>query len=656
MMLDRRQALLVIGGGIALPSVLPAQEPVPPGQIELSAGPLTMVFEPELAFLRYIRYGDREVLRGLYAAVRDRNWGTVPPHVTNLKIERSEGEFQMTFNVGCRQREIEFDWKGTITGRKDGSVVFDFDGAARTTFLRNRIGFCVLHPVEECAGQPARVEKDDKTVENGRFPLQIAPNQPFMNMRAITHTVVPGVQAEVRFAGDVFEMEDQRNWTDGSYKTYCTPLARPFPAEVQAGTSIRQSVSVRLSGTGSAPAVKRNRAIELTAASTAATRLPAIGLGLSTAAESMTARDTARLKALAPSHLRADLKLYEGAFEKDLERASNQAASIGAGLELALFVGSAPESELKRLADAARNLKAPIKHYLIFHRDEKSTSAGTMKLARQALRTNIASGTNAYFTELNRERPPLAESDMVTYSMNPQVHAFDPLSLIETLEMQAVTLASAREFCGKLPLIVSPVTLRPRFNPNATAAMKQEGPLRELPFEVDPRQPSLFAAGWTLGSLKYLAEGGAASATFYETVGWRGVMETEKGSPLPDKFPSKPGVVFPLYHVLADVNQFQGGEVTPLKSSSRLEVEGMLIRKNNAQRLLVANLSPEPKVVRVRSALGKALQLRMLDSENVAEAMNSPESFRAKPARRMDSAEVIQLGLLPYAIARIDHV
>ena len=50
----------------------------------------------------------------------------------------------------------------------------------------------------------------------------------------------------MRFAGDVFEMEDQRNWTDASYKTYCTPLALPFPVEIPEGARISQSVTLTL--------------------------------------------------------------------------------------------------------------------------------------------------------------------------------------------------------------------------------------------------------------------------------------------------------------------------------------------------------------------------------------------------------------------------
>ena len=35
-------------------------------------------------------------------------------------------------------------------------------------------------------------------------------------------------------------MEDQRNWTDASFKTYSTPLELPFPVELSAGEQIRQ--------------------------------------------------------------------------------------------------------------------------------------------------------------------------------------------------------------------------------------------------------------------------------------------------------------------------------------------------------------------------------------------------------------------------------
>jgi len=39
----------------------------------------------------------------------------------------------------------------------------------------------------------------------------------------------------ISFEGDVFETEDQRNWTDASFKTYCPPLRLPYPRPFEAG-------------------------------------------------------------------------------------------------------------------------------------------------------------------------------------------------------------------------------------------------------------------------------------------------------------------------------------------------------------------------------------------------------------------------------------
>ena len=48
------------------------------------------------------------------------------------------------------------------------------------------------------------------------------------------------------FNGETFEMEDQRNWTDASFKTYCTPLSLPYPIKIIKGTTIKQSIKIFL--------------------------------------------------------------------------------------------------------------------------------------------------------------------------------------------------------------------------------------------------------------------------------------------------------------------------------------------------------------------------------------------------------------------------
>ncbi|HEX2524501.1 MAG TPA: hypothetical protein VHP35_20500, partial [Terriglobia bacterium] len=103
----------------------------------LKAGSLSLVFEE--GGLRYIRMGDREVIRGIYVAVRDRNWETVTPSFSGLEIHAEPERFTITFEAEHRQTEIDFWWKGQIEGSRDGTIRFSMEGLARSTFLRSRI-------------------------------------------------------------------------------------------------------------------------------------------------------------------------------------------------------------------------------------------------------------------------------------------------------------------------------------------------------------------------------------------------------------------------------------------------------------------------------------------------------------------------------------
>ena len=64
-------------------------------------------------------------------------------------------------------------------------------------------------------------------------------------MRAITHRACRR-QRECRMEGDTFEMEDQRNWSDASYKTYVRPLALPWPYQMPAKRAVRQQISLTI--------------------------------------------------------------------------------------------------------------------------------------------------------------------------------------------------------------------------------------------------------------------------------------------------------------------------------------------------------------------------------------------------------------------------
>ena len=652
-----------------------------PRQVELRAGPLSLVYEE--GDLRYVRLGEREVIRRIYVATRDRNWGTLPNVLSNVQMEVTAGAFRISYEVENKQGEIDFFWRGTITGDAQGTLTFAMDGEARSTFMRNRIGFCILHPAS-CAGAQAVVEHTDGSTEEGDWPIYLVPDQPvqpFADMQAIRHQVTPGVWAEVRFSGDVFEMEDQRNWTDASYKTFCTPLRLPYPVEVRAGTKVAQSVTLgsREQGAGSRGQGDKEtrrqgdrgrktggraegREVTVGVNLAAPVPLPPLGLGVASHGGALSEREVARLRALRLHRLRVDLPLADADWAERLRRAAAEALALGVVLEVALLISENGEEELRQLRAVLPEVKPRVDVWLVYPAQELSGGGSPVSeavaLARHYLAgydpaVRFAAGTNTDVIFMQRSQPPPPLVDLVCFAINPQVHAFDNASLMETLEAQGVAVTSARRLALGKPVMVSPVTLKPRFNPYATGAIPPTPP-GQLPPQVDVRQMALFGAAWTAGSIKYLAENEASRLTYYETTGWRGVMETEAGSPVPDQFRSLPGGVFPLYHVLADVGEFAGGEVLHTWSSDALKVDGLALRQAGRMRIIVANTSPAPQHVKVKGLSGR-VRVRLLDETSAEQAMGAPEEFRARPGQVQKArSRALELDLLPYAVARID--
>jgi D-apionolactonase len=635
----------------------PHPQPVP-----LQAGPLSLLWDD--GSLRYIRLGEQEVVRRIYVAVRDPAWNTIPATLANVQITRAAAGFTIEFDMEHRQGPVDFAWHGTITGTASGTITFSLDGRARSTFRRNRIGFCVLHPPRECAGQPCAVEHSDGAVEQGVFPRLVAPHQPFFDMRAISHELRPGLTAEVRFTGDTFEMEDQRNWTDDSYKTYCTPLALPKPVEAPAGTVVRQTVTLTLRGdVPAAPAAEAPSHVSaVTVGAEPGGHLPQLGLGIASHGQPLSEREQALLRALRLHHLRVDLYLARTGWQATLRQASAEAAAIGARLEAAVFLTGGPgelRGQLAALTEELAAAKPSIAAWLVYHEAELTTSAATIVLARAALAVYDATiplggGTNIYFTHLNRERPPAAGLDLVCYSVNPQVHAFDNDSLMETLAGQAATVTSARAFCGATPIAVTPITLRPRFNADAAGPEPPPAP-GDLPAAVDQRQPSLFAAAWLVGSLQQLAAACAASVTYFETTGWRGVMETAAGSALPGQFHSQPGALFPVYHVLTAAGAFAGGQALTVTTGVPLRVAALALRNGDRVCLLVANLTSQSQRVAVQfPPLGTAARVRHLDETTAEAAMHDPAAFHPGGAQLAAHEGQFTLDLKPFAVVRLD--
>jgi hypothetical protein len=636
-----------------------------PAVREVRAGRLTALLDG--VDLRYIRIGGTEIVRRVYVAVRDEVWNTIPGLFSDFVYEIGPDRFSVSFKGQHRYQSIDYAWSGRFEGTAEGLITCSMDGAANGDFRYCKIGFNIHHPPQQrghayVAHTP---DGDDRDV----LPELIEPQRlvngtltalgPPYDALTIEHE--PGLKVHFRFTGDLVEMQDHRNWTDGNYKSYAGPLAIPWPMDAHKGQRMQQSVTIRAEGEFAQPAAGPTETrIEIDPRVTH--RLPAIGLGMPSHGRSNSARETAQLGVLRPDHIRADLYLDNPVSSQLLQRTRDTAQQLGAALELAVFLTENAQAELQNLAAQLAGNRVPIARVLVFY-GGKAFSTGTgatpgrwVELARKELAADapgasFAGGTNQFFAEINRGHPEIEAMDAVVYSINPQVHACDSLSLVENLAAQADTVATARSFCGDRAIVISPVTLAARNGPYPAGPPAADS----LPPAVDFRQVSLLAAGWTAASIKYLAESGVASVTYYETTGWRGVIETDEGSPRPDRFPSRPGQAFPMYHVFADVAEWKGAGVLPTHSSEPLVAEALAVRHKDRVHVIVANLTAQPQRVTVGPFTTKQVQVRLLDSATAPGATTEPASFRSSGTRRPVESSRVALSLAPYAVARLDE-
>jgi hypothetical protein len=384
--------------------------------------------------------------------------------------------------------------------------------------------------------------------------------------------------------------------------------------------------------------------------------VPRIGLGVASDGTALTPSEGDRLAMLRPAHLRVDLHPSQPGWNTSLERALGDAVRLGTRLEVALFLTNC-DGELADVAERCAGHRDLIARWLVFGAKEQTTRAGDMPVARRLLGplgAPIGGGTNADLYQLCGWRPEGEVLDFIVFSMNPQVHACDTASIAEALTAIPYAVRSAVRWFPDRQVVVSPLTLKPRFNAVATSA-PDPVPVDALPPEVDPRQMSLFGAGWTLGTVIALSVGHAASITLYETTGWRGVIERKGRRPRARLFPSIPGGVFPLFHVLADVAEFVDGHVTPLVgtggAADARAISAAVLTLNGQRVVLAANLTGHERRIEA-DVLAHATWRRSLTGENADRAMRDPAGFRRERQRVVGGTKTVVLR--PFEYARLD--
>jgi hypothetical protein len=578
---------------------------VDPPPVRLRAGKL----EADLANgnLRTIRYDGTEVLRAISYLVRDRDWGTYSPEIADLKIKQSDDRFEVAYLARCAgpdDTRLVIDVR--ITGSAD-RLDFEAEAITPTSFETNRCGFCVLHPIVGVAGSPATVEHVGGEIVATRFPDLIEPWQPFKNMRAITHAVMPGVQAECRMEGDTFEMEDQRNWSDASYKTYVRPLALPWPYEIAANRPVRQKTSLVIRdarGSTRHPPVMSGGAIKLELGARTGT-MPDIGVIITPEEADATLSAKSVLTEIAPQELLFHFDPGAGHGVEALRRFT-AIATVHRGrstLEIALPCKSSPSSEA---AEIARQMQLagfrPDAIVISPSVDRQSTPPGSTwpecppldevyTAARAAFPgIRIGGGMLSYFTELNRKRVPDGQLDFVSHCTNPIVHAADDLSVMQTLEALPFITRSVRAIYGDKPYRIGPSTIPMRQNPYGSRTMDNPSGARIPMANSDPRHNGRFAEAFALGYAIRVLGADLECLTLSALSGPFGLI-AGPGEP------TEPGSRRPLFNTIRTLSALAGASWQECVSSSPSEVLSFVARDTAGATLHVVNLTGEERRV-----------------------------------------------------------
>ena len=328
-------------------------------------------------------------------------------------------------------------------------------GEALTDFPTNRTGFVVLHP-SEAAGGRLTIRHSDGSIEQTVFPEAISADQPAFDISALTHEPAPGVSCTVEMEGDAFEMEDQRNWADASFKTYIRPLSKPRPYTYRQGPKRSPADHGHDQGSSRSKAGRNGRGCQ---------------------AHPRSAGRPDAVDGPVPRPGRAAVRA--GACQR---RSARHRTSSSASMPIAGMIGEPscrpptlpgrsargwrsrrfstlvdPRTEATRVVDAIRSANVEPSAVLVSPRREFKTRPSNMlppgesgtdalvnALRAAGLKASIGAGTPSFFTEFNRN-PPTGDGDFVFFSVASNVHAADDLSVMETLSVYPAVIASARK-------------------------------------------------------------------------------------------------------------------------------------------------------------------------------------------------------------------
>ena len=572
--------------------------------------------------LRHIRIGDVQIARRLYFALRPADWDMAyPTEITDFRIGGQARSFRASWNARVVRDEIDYVWSAQVAGQSDGTLTFRVCGESHSKFESPRIGMCLLLAADVLAGKMFEVEGEQVaqgTTHHHEFTRLIPRTNLAQRFRTLRFCPSPGIDVLWSVDRGYWDLEDQRNWAEATYKAF-TALEHRYPT-VAKGERVEQTVTMRFpvgfptversTASGSAAdsaaraatafysrRARRSQTVKVQVGTKLKNRaVPALGVDFNPADLSVGERKLFSTMRLA--HLRYTLR----AGEPNLGLAVEAARQAKAALLI-----SVPEvvPQLERDFDRIRAADVQIAYLECRKPDEIKA---LRDVAKRAHLTAPIGGPGAVDFGIRADlRAAIdAGADFLSWGATPNGHLEDDETYLENSVGVRAQLQTMRYFAPHTELLVGPITI--------------ESPYQRL--RPDPRQASLLAAAYAAGMIKSLADSGATAGTFFRSVGPHGIIHRRTRHPLPAYDSTDDVQVYPIYHVLWQMSLFRGAVLRAAETSDPRRAEALACTGSEELTLMLVNktIRDQELVLTGLNRTAATAQMAVLDSTTFDEA------------------------------------
>ena len=632
------------------------QETLAPHQL-LQAGPLVLTYQDGRFGPMFVN--GHEVWHGVAFLLRDAGWGTPATVVDEAQLcMQAQGfEFQLSAHIPCAATDVLGVWHPharvnlamRVKGDALGSVHFSVHATPTHDIQVNRCGWVLMHPLS-AAGCAVEVTHGDGRTSHSTFPEEVPAWPPFTNLNSIRHEYAPGCWAQADLPGEDYELEDQRNNTDASFKTYSRSNWMPRPFVLSQHQTWCRDIRLRIVDT--ATALSPPKALSDTGWSSppwpSQTDKFCLQLGLAIAPPTDRPPEAWLLEKLAqwrPAFLH--LTLWQTTEWDTVDWSQVRLLLNAAQAKLRLDICGRNSPNLDWNSDdaaSAHKLEKALAKAGVIPASVAALPCG--KRAAKELRTlfpasAIGGGTPHFFAQLNRLELRGSE-DFMAFTVCPIVHSADDVSVMNGLQSLPSMLATAKRRHPGCEWHLGPSGLGARASPLGRQPFS-DGQKRTPLAMLDPRSRGLFGAAWLLGHMAGAAQSEVSALTLPALLGVNGL-----GWHAGDVVKATPSAA--LLEVCMQWQGVQSVEVNPVENSGHRLLNWPFAAISGigptGRQILLANLTDQTQSLQWKLAgqwarMDAQSWLRYEGSQDVEPWINSGDC----PA---------QLDLKPYAVALIN--